>query len=315
MNKRCNLLFHGIAETGGTDRAACVKAINHVIVTEMKLNMEEITIGKCYRIGVVPKFQKKPRPRPILVSFPNMADRERIWSTKPKLKGFDTYIVPDLPKEIEKRRLKLLPTFRKAKSMGKYTKTTYLNDDRLTIDKKVYTVDTMGDIPDDLRPELDATQTKDGVTVFFTRYSPLSNHFTEAPFKLGPTTFSSTEQYYFACKARILGDEEKLGQIMAEEDPATIKSLGERVTNFNKIQWETIMYDHMKNGCIEKFKQNPIPRMALLATGTNKLGECSASSDFWGVGMSLYNKERFDSNLWKNNAMGQILMAIRESYL
>jgi hypothetical protein len=132
---------------------------------------------------------------------------------------------------------------------------------------------------------------------------------------LGPTTFSSTEQYYFACKARILGDEEKLGQIMAEEDPATIKSLGERVTNFNKIQWETIMYDHMKNGCIEKFKQNPIPRMALLATGTNKLGECSASSDFWGVGMSLYNKERFDSNLWKNNAMGQILMAIRESYL
>jgi hypothetical protein len=44
--------------------------------------------------------------------------------------------------------------------------------------------------------------------VLFRSFSPLSNHYTEAPFKHGPTTYSSTEQYYFSCKAREMGYED-----------------------------------------------------------------------------------------------------------
>jgi predicted NAD-dependent protein-ADP-ribosyltransferase YbiA (DUF1768 family) len=51
-----------------------------------------------------------------------------------------------------------------------------------------------------------------------------------------------------------------------------------------------------------------------MGTGTGFIGEASASSDFWGVGMSLYHKDRFDTNIWKNNAMGQILRGIRDGY-
>jgi hypothetical protein len=172
----------------------------------------------------------------------------------------------------------------------------------------------MGDLPEDLNPEIDATQCKDGATVFFTKFSPFSNHNLDSPFKLESTTYSSTEQFYFAQKAREMGDEEKLSEIMGEDDPAKIKDIGGRVKNFNKIKWEGMMYECMKQGNTLKYNQNPAAKHALMSTGTSKLGEASASSDFWGVGMSLYNKQRFDTNLWKNNAMGQILMEIQDSY-
>jgi hypothetical protein len=261
------------------------------------------------------KKQKNPRPRAILVGFPNQPDREKIWAAKPKLKDTKVFVSPDLPKEIEARRQKMVPTYRKAKSMPKYQKSTYLNDDRLTINKKVYTVDNMADLPDDLDLALDATQSRDGVTIFFTKHSPLSNHFTEAPFNIGGNVYTSTEQHYFACKAREMGDEGKLGEIMGEHDPPKIKYLGHQCTNKNNIKWETMCYKFMKFGCTAKFEQNDVPREALLATGTDKLGEASASDEFWGLGMSLYHADRWNTNLWKGNAMGQILTEIRDGYM
>ena len=176
LNKKCNLLFYGCPEGGSTERAECVSLITGVVRDKLGMDTSNLHIGKCYRIGLPPKAPRPPRPRAILVSFPTMSDRDKIWAQKAKLKDTGYFISPDLPREVEQRRLKLLPTFKKAKSMPKYTKSTFLNEDRLSIDKKVYTVATMGDLPDDLNPALDATQTKDGVTLFFTKFSPLSNH-------------------------------------------------------------------------------------------------------------------------------------------
>jgi ribA/ribD-fused uncharacterized protein len=172
----------------------------------------------------------------------------------------------------------------------------------------------MSELPEDLNPMLDATQTKDGVTVFYTKFSPFSNHYMAAPFKLGQLTYSSTEQYYFAQKATQMGDDDKLSAILKEDDPAKIKGLGDKCKNVKNIKWESMMYEHMKNGNVAKYNQNPAAKIALMKTGASKLGEASASSEFWGVGMSMYDKERFNTNKWKNNAMGQILSDIRDSY-
>jgi hypothetical protein len=312
--KKINLVFHGIPEVGNNDRANCISLVKEVIQVKMEMDTEGLNIGKCYRLGVASKKQKHPRPRAILVGFASLQDREKVWAAKSKLKGEKIYIAPDLPKQVESRRQKMLPTYRKAKSMGKYQKITFLNDDRLSIDKKIYTIDNISELPEDLNPELDATQSKDGVTIFFTRFSKLSNHYTKAPFTMGPVKYSSTEQFYFAIKAREMGDVSKLGQIMEEEDPAKILTLGHQCKNNNNINWDAMQYGIMKDGCVAKFDQNVHCKEALLATGKDKLGEASASNEYWGLGMSLFNKDRFDVQKWSNNAMGQILSEIRDSY-
>ena len=60
-----------------------------------------------------------------------------------------------------------------------------------------------------------------------------------------------------------------------------------------------------------KFKQNEHAKRVLLTTGSNRLGEASASR-IWGIGLKLNDQNVTDTSLWSgDNIMGEVLVDVR----
>ena len=313
-DKHNNLIFHGLMEKHIIVEEKCSDTVAEFLKTTLKIN-DEMKIGRCHRLGTKVKGNNMTgRPRPIIASFTSAHDRNTVWKMKTQLKDTNYYISPDLPREIEDRRAKLLPVFKIAKSIDKYRPITYLTEDRLTIDKKQYNVNNLHTLPPELNPAKAATQTIGDVTIFFTSQSPLSNHYMGAPFDIHGKKYSCTEQFYFSSKADAYGDNDAYKAVMKASNPAKMLQEGRKATNHTGIEWEKLRYGKMLEGNLAKYNQNPEAREALRSTGTTKLGEASANkqSAFWNTGYSLFHKDRGNSNLWSgDNKMGEILSQIR----
>jgi ribA/ribD-fused uncharacterized protein len=311
--KKSNLVFSGVSEINDGMPGGCINSLRNVIENELGMAMEEINMLACYRLGAPNKSltpQMKPRgPRPILVKLNTIADRNKIWENKTKLKGKKTFISEDLPKATEKRRAQMYPILKRAKKMEKYKKGAYMLGDKLVIEQRKYTVDTIRELPDDLNPWETATETIDNLTFFFTKFSTFSNHYCGAPFRIGRFTYRCTEQRYFSEKAKYLGDEYRYDQIMAEKDPAIMLAHGKKIENITGKDWSDVDYDKMLQANREKFQQNTNALIELLETGTNRLAECSTNK--WGIGYAMDDVNKTMTTNWGTNLMGQILELLR----
>jgi hypothetical protein len=197
-----------------------------------------------------------------------------------------------------------------AKTLNDYKQCTYLQGDKLIINHKKFTVDTLDELPLDLNPSHTSTKVVGETTYFFSKFSPLSNHF-PAPITIGPTTYNSTEQCFFAAKARYLGDKDRLISIMLEQDAGKALMESKKIVNMNNKDWAEVEYVEMKNANRYKYQQNPGARATLLATKLNRLAECSPHNRKWGIGWSLSSEEKLDQHGWGDNWMGDILQELR----
>jgi hypothetical protein len=148
-------------------------------------------------------------------------------------------------------------------------------------------------------------------TLFYSRYSALSNH-NPAPFTVEKRKYKTSEQFYFAEKCRLYGDDAQRERVLAAKDPKDCQRLGRKARNYNDIDWRCFEEDAMSEACYEKFTQNPIARRALLRTGDTTLGESSRSKK-WGTGFPLSHPRAFYQNEWEENLLGKILTEVRST--
>lgn len=120
-------------------------------------------------------------------------------------------------------------------------------------------------------------------------------------------TFDNAEQYMMYQKAKIFGDDEIAKQIMTTNKPQVMKSLGQRVRNFDQKVWDQQKYQIVVNGTFFKFSQNPALKEQLLATGDSYLAEASPYDKIWGVGTTSLNPRYWQGQ----NLLGCALMAVR----
>ena len=132
-------------------------------------------------------------------------------------------------------------------------------------------------------------------------------------FEVDGIKFSSMEQYMMYQKARHFGDEYHMKKILSTDDPHEIKSMGRKVSNFNSTYWNGVRQIVVYEGLYAKFSQNEDLKAKLKATGDNILAECTLTDKIWGIGISMYDDDRFDVSKWKGqNLMGYALMMVRE---
>jgi hypothetical protein len=221
-------------------------------------------------------------------------------------------IEEDHPIEVVQRRATLNPILKKAKkTMGFYD--SKLIGDRLIIRGKAYGVDDVPNLPEEINPCLTATVTDGKSTLFYTRYSLLSNH-APAAFILDDNIYRHSEQFYFAEKARISGDEYQRGRIISAKCPKECQRLGRSVRNNTGIDWSSFEETVMTRACDAKFKQNKLAKQALLKTANTKLAE-SSRSKHWGSGMLSTHPQAFNQELWENNLLGRVLESVREKIM
>jgi hypothetical protein len=94
-------------------------------------------------------------------------------------------------------------------------------------------------------------------------------------------------------------------KILAEPHPRNQKKLGREVKNFNKLTWDDMCYDLVKDGLREKFNQNPDLKEYLLKYKGYTIVEASPEDAIWGIGFGEWEAlDQIDN--WGKNYLGKI---------
>ena len=188
----------------------------------------------------------------------------------------------------------------------------HMQRDKLYINGNVYTSDTIDRLPVSLHPKnLDMKIEKDCV-MFWGKYAPLSNFFyREKMIEHEGATYSSSEQFYHAMKAKEFGDEKALHKIMSTVDPIVQKRV--YIEGFKKDIWKDKCIGVMKVALKEKFTQNKDLGKILKSTENKLIMETSPHDKYWGIGMHMKSQNIHQMHLWGQNKMGELLMELRET--
>ncbi len=132
-------------------------------------------------------------------------------------------------------------------------------------------------------------------------------------FKANDITFSSMEQYMMYKKAECFKDKDTAAKILATDDVAQIKALGRLVANYNESYWNGVRQIIIFEGLLAKFSQNEDLKERLKSTGNDILAECAVRDRIWGIGLSMKDPDRFETDKWNGqNLLGYALMMVRE---
>ena len=121
------------------------------------------------------------------------------------------------------------------------------------------------------------------------------------------------EQFMMEQKAELFGDEEIRQQILENNLPDRIKSLGRKVRGFDQALWDKAKYSIVLNGNWCKFSQNRRLRDFLLSTGDSVLAEASPYDAIWGIQLSADSPDAQNPFKWNGqNLLGFALMEVRD---
>lgn len=306
QNRRNNLIFKGIPET---DSEVPLQIVYKVLEEKMGFDKPEdkFKISRCHRLG--PK--RRNQSRPIIFKLHYYPDREVIWKEKRKLKNTRIFLSEDFPQEIMKKRSLLEGIAKEARSIGMEA---FLSVDRLILNDKPFTVDTLKNLPPQLQPKEVYTRRSDTHTAFYSRYSPLSNFFSCQFKNEDGILFTSNEQHFQYMKAVHNDDLATARKILETEDPASCKYLGDSVKITDMKVWQDASLEIMYAGCLAKFSQSSELKEFLVSTGDTVLLEASPSDTFWGIGLRLADENVFKPECWNgSNYLGKTLRKVRDT--
>ncbi len=131
-------------------------------------------------------------------------------------------------------------------------------------------------------------------------------------FTVDGQNYHSAEHFMMGEKARLFGDEEMRGKVLASETPADAKRIGRAVRGFDQDAWVAHRYDIVLRGSIAKFGQHAALREFLLATGEKVLVEAAPRDTIWGIGLGAEHPDAAHPATWRGeNLLGFALMDAR----
>ena len=300
-NRRENLIIEGITET---DNENCKAVVLRFFSESLCISdAENILLQRVHRL---PAANKKTRP--IICRFALFSDRQKVWSARKKLKESNKFLREDYPSDYISRRNKLYPYMKKARDLKKLS---FLKDDKLIIDSKQYSVDTIDSIPQEFHPTKGPATKFIGqdIVAFFTKDSPLSN-FHASSFDLDGKTFPHVEQFFQYQKAINVERPDIAQKILNCDSPADCKRLGNTV-KIDANEWLPKAKEVMYRACLAKFEQNKAEQKFLLETDNRIIAE-ACKDQIWGVGFSITNKMIENKTNWTGkNVTGDVLMSVR----
>lgn len=316
-SRRSNLKFYGFTEQKGESKFDSKRFILNTLLRS-GIQLHQMAIENSNRVG--PQLRNKNRA--ILAKFFHGQERDLVLKKAEHIyRTTGIRVEEDFPEEIEKKRKVLKPIMHAANNImtnGRHKYYASLRVEKLNINGRLYTTDTVHNLPEDINPITVATPSKNNITAFFGRDSPLSNHHL-APQKIGKITFNCNEQYYMSEKAKTFNDHVTVDKILKETDPGQQKKLGSdrNIAGFQETTWKNKCLEVMETGLKAKMDQNPSIKNFLLNTGSNMLLEANPSDAYWGVKMSKFNRRIWIKNSWSGTAqnhLGRLLSELRTVY-
>ena len=258
-NLDCSLIIKGIAEEYKENESTIIDKIHHTLsdimqgetLNEKLLAAGHIAIKDCRRLGRYTRF----RTRPISVELVHKEDTNFILDNRFDLaKG--VYVDCEYPAETERKRKTLLPILKAAKRLPDYKWQSRLEDDKLVLKGRPYTVTMLNQLPDELNSFKVTSKENPSTIGFFGEINPLSNFF-PASFTHEGVQYISSEQYIQARKAQYFGDIDTHLKIMGCTTSFKCKTFSKQIQNIDEAKWEEAAAEVCYPGIKAKFGQNP----------------------------------------------------------
>lgn len=314
-SRRKNLVIRGIPELNDDVDTTSDDLSRKFFIEQMKIEnnkVDQMRFVCTHRMGKRAQFY----PRPIIVRFCEFSDRQCVWEARKNLGSTQFSINENYPQEVEYNRRKLYPLYKLAKSTVTYRGKVSLRGDVLVINSKDYTVDTIGNLPDEIHPRHLCYKSDNNTFAFGGLYSEYCNYsnWKTVNFTYDNTQFTSSEQAYMHTKAIKSNDTESAVKILGTDSPKEVKRLGGEVSGLNVHSWNKIKGDIMLDILRCKFGQNPNLKQELLDSGNKKMIE-SGNSAYYSAGLPLTNKHILDFNKHTGkNKLGEFLQTIRAEF-
>ena len=315
-NLECSLIVRGLPEEFKEtkqmiiDKLHCIlTSIMHGDTDEIKLaNAKQIIIRSARRLGRYNKNQK----RPVAIELQHRHDIEYILENRFDLER-GIFVDKEYPTEIERKRRTLLPILKAAKRLSDYKKGSRLEEDRLILKGRPYTVNTLSQLPDELNVFSVTSKENEHCVGYFGEINPLSNFF-PAPFQLDGIRYISSEQFIQSTKAKFFGDLDTYNQLLCVSTSHECKELSRQIRNVVEEKWTERAGELCFPGIRAKFLQNPYCMDTLITkTSSKRIMECT-SDKLWGNGSPLQDPNCLDPSQ-PQGIMGEMLESIRSEIL
>lgn len=313
FNSRNNLVLVGLKEDPNKDTSAVVKDF-----LDNTLKVNNIKFDVAYRIGSAPSDSSAPYARPVLVHFPLLPHRNKVWKRRSSVPEESeerrVRIHADLPKKLRDDIQALYNVARAANASGKYQSAS-VQDYSLELDGRFFLPSELEMLPIDIRPSTLAAPRTDSVLVFFSKYAIFSNHHPSI-FYIDGQKFHSMEQFLAVRRAQLSGQPSLIQKAAQATDPVQAKYILSALHEDNPQRWDELVEATALEGLEAKFRQNNSMRDYLCNTKNLTIGEASTNTR-WGVGLSLDNKDVLDITKWNDsgNLLGRSIMKIRDMLL
>ena len=273
---------------------------------EKLLASKQLAFQRCQRLG----RYSRTRHCPLSVELVHKQDADFILENRFDL-PHGIYVDREYPIEIECKRKTLLPVLRAAKKLSNYKKQSWLEDDKLVLKGRTYNVNTLNQLPEELKVFKVTSRENEKTVGFFGEINPLLN-FHPSRFMHDGVQYIPSEQLIQASKAKLFGDMETYNQILCCTSSLECKNLAKYIRNVDERKWEEVAVSTCLPGIRSKFYQSTIAMDTLLyKTGSKRIVEC-ASDKLWGTGVLLGDPDCLDPTKWTSQGiMGQILECIR----
>ena len=313
-----SMIIRGILEETKETEATLIQKIHRSLTAIMSGESEEDKLESARQIGIISckrlgRFNKN-RIRAVSVEFKHKEDTDFILENRFDLvKGI--YVDREYPADTEKKRKILLPILKAAKRLPDYKRQSRLEDDKIVLKGRPYTVGMLNQLPNELNA-FKVTSKEDSETVgFFGEINPLSN-FYEAHFMHEGTSYISSEQFIQANKAKYFGNLNTQELILGCTTSLGCKILLRQIRNYDDSKWDEVAGIVCYPGLQAKFQQNPHAMDTLIRkTGNKRIVKC-ASDRLWATGIPLTDPNCLDDTKWiSQGILGQMLESIRNDSL
>lgn len=314
-NNRFKLVVMGMEEDEGKTPLELVK--DHF---SKSLKIKNISIA-AYRVGSPTDSStdsSSSYSRPIMVRFNNLVHRNRVWRKRAVVSSENgtskIKIQADLPKPLREGMQVMYRVLRAATKIPEYASAN-INDYQLEINRKVYQVTDLEDLPKRIRPSTLLSPKSDTTMVFFSRHSFLSNHHPSG-FKVGKNSFQSMEQFLAFSKASIAGKPDLISKALKAQDPVQAKRILNALKQEPVPELEEKVATIAMEGLRAKFKQNRSLKDKLCQTHHLTLGEASVN-ERWGIGLDINHPDALNQDKWttSGNLLGRALMEVRQELM
>ncbi len=128
--------------------------------------------------------------------------------------------------------------------------------------------------------------------------------------------FINVNQWILYNKSLLFNDTKMAEHIMTLDVQDMVKYMrlyGAIENSSDRKLWNNHKKIIVREGNMLKFEQNDAARKELLSTGNKTIGFATEYDTEWGIGLSIYDKGKFDRRMWRGkNVLGKILIDIRK---